>query len=54
MSPHMSVEPLCLSDGTRSSGGGPRMTSQQSLAWHADMQSRAALMAQLKPRGGAA
>ena len=50
MSPNMSVEPLCLSDRTRSFGGGPRMTSQQSLAWQLDMQSRAALMAELQPR----
>ena len=53
MSPNMSVEPLCLSDRTRSFGGGPRMTSQQSLAWQVDMQSRAALMAELKPRSPA-
>ena len=54
MSPRTSAEPAdarsALPGPLRAFRGGQRITSQQSLAWQADMQSRAALMAQLQPR----
>lgn len=53
MSPHMSVEPPCSNERTRSFGCGPRMSSQQSLAPKEDMHGRAVVMVQMQPAASA-